>query len=63
MLSIAASIAESEGFGKIVVGSHISDDAFPDCREDFSKSMADAVLHGTGGRVQLETPFSKMSKG
>ena len=48
MLSIAGGYAESIGANGLVIAAHAGDHAiYPDCREDFMKSMADALRLGT----------------
>src|ERR1700752_2602020 len=48
MLSIAAGFAESKDASGLVIAAHAGDHAiYPDCREDFMKSMADAIQLGT----------------
>lgn len=63
MLSIAAGFAESVGADGIILGNHAGDHAiYPDCREDFTIAMGDAIRRGTYAKIQLVTPFGKMSK-
>jgi len=63
MLSIAAGWAESLGAQGLVIAAHTGDHAiYPDCREPFMRSMADAILHGTYARIQLLRPFIAIDK-
>lgn len=62
MLSIAAGIAESEGYDEVILSNHFSDEAYPDCREDFIEHMSEAVFLGTGKKVKLSSPFCRMKK-
>ena len=63
MLSIAAGFAESVGAQGIVIAAHAGDHAiYPDCREDFMKSMGDAIRLGTYAEVELLRPFIAMTK-
>lgn len=63
MLSIAAGIAESCGAKAIVLGNHFGDHAiYPDCRDDFAKSMRMAINLGTYENIDLHTPFQKITK-
>jgi 7-cyano-7-deazaguanine synthase len=64
MLSVAAGFAESQGSSGVVIAAHAGDHAiYPDCREDFMQSMADAVRLGTDARVRIIRPFIEMTKG
>ena len=63
MLSIAAGYAESVEAEGLVIAAHAGDHAiYPDCREDFMKSMADAIRLGTYAQVELLRPFISMTK-
>ena len=63
MLAIAAGLAESLEANGIVIAAHAGDHAiYPDCREDFMKSMADAIRLGTYARVEILRPFITMTK-
>ena len=63
MLSIAAGFAESEEAEGLVIAAHSGDHAvYPDCREDFMKSMGDAIRSGTYVNIELLRPFISMRK-
>ena len=63
MLSIAAGFAESKGAAGLVIAAHAGDHAiYPDCREEFMKSMADAIRLGTYAGITLLRPFISMTK-
>ncbi len=63
MLAIAAGFAESKGASGLVIAAHAGDHAiYPDCREDFMKSMADAIQLGTYAGIKLLRPFISMTK-
>jgi 7-cyano-7-deazaguanine synthase len=63
LLSIAAGFAESLGAEGIVIAAHAGDHAiYPDCREDFMISMAEAIRAGTYSQLALTRPFIRMSK-
>ena len=63
MLSIAAGLAESLEAQGLVIAAHAGDHAiYPDCREDFMKSMADAIRLGTYAKVEILRPFIAMTK-
>ena len=63
MLSIAAGFAESCGAQGIVIAAHTGDHAiYPDCREDFMKSMSDAIRLGTDAQIEVMSPFIGMTK-
>jgi 7-cyano-7-deazaguanine synthase len=63
MLSIAAGYAESVEAQGLVIAAHAGDHAiYPDCREDFMKSMGDAIRLGTYAEVELLRPFIALTK-
>ncbi|MBV8816125.1 MAG: 7-cyano-7-deazaguanine synthase QueC [Verrucomicrobia bacterium] len=63
MLSIAAGFAESRGADGLVIAAHAGDHAiYPDCREAFMKSMADAIRLGTYAGIEVLRPFILLSK-
>ena len=63
MLSIAAGIAESNGFDKILLGNHSGDHAiYPDCREEFITAMSDAIKAGTYANIEIFAPYTNITK-
>lgn len=63
MLSIAAGVAESVEANAVVIAAHSGDHAiYPDCREPFMRSIADAIRHGTYAAVDVLRPFIAMDK-
>ncbi len=63
MLSIAAGFAESSRAEGLVIAAHSGDHAiYPDCREGFMASMADAIEAGTYAKIRLLRPFIDMRK-
>lgn len=63
MLAIAAGFAESIEADHLVLGNHAGDHAiYPDCREDFTKPMSDAIYNGTYNQISVERPFELMTK-
>jgi len=63
MLSIAAGIAESNNCNILLIANHAGDHAiYPDCRVEFINAFSLAVNRGTYNNMQLEAPFSTMSK-
>jgi 7-cyano-7-deazaguanine synthase len=63
MLSIAAGLAESKEAAGLVIAAHAGDHAiYPDCREEFMKSMAAAIRVGTYAGIRLLRPFISMTK-
>jgi 7-cyano-7-deazaguanine synthase len=63
MLAVAAGFAESIGARGLVIAAHAGDHAiYPDCREEFMKSMSDAIRLGTYAGIELIRPFIAMSK-
>jgi 7-cyano-7-deazaguanine synthase len=64
-LSAAASLALSLDCGYIYYGAHSDDaagNAYPDCTEQFYKSMGDAIFEGSGKECSLEAPFINANK-
>src|SRR5258708_27081906 len=63
MLAIAAGFAESKGASGLVIAAHAGDHAiYPDCREGFMKSLADAIQPGTYAGIKFVRPFISMTK-
>jgi 7-cyano-7-deazaguanine synthase len=63
MLSIATGFAESKGAAGLVIAAHSGDHAiYPDCREEFMNSMAEAIRLGTYAGITLLRPFIDMTK-
>jgi len=63
MLSIAGGYAESIEANGLVIAAHSGDHAiYPDCRENFMKSMADAIRLGTYAAVEILRPFIHNTK-
>jgi 7-cyano-7-deazaguanine synthase len=62
-LSIAVSYAAGIGAHKVFYGAHGSDAAFyPDCREEFYKSMEQTAKLGTEMNIEIKAPFSGIPK-
>lgn len=64
-LSIAASVALSEGYDAVIYGAHKDDaagSAYPDCSVKFLENMNDAVREGTGGQISLIDPYIDKTK-
>jgi 7-cyano-7-deazaguanine synthase len=63
MMAIVAGYAESVEATGLVIAAHSGDHAiYPDCREEFMKSMGNAIRLGTYQQVELIRPFIKMNK-
>ncbi len=63
MLSVSCGLAESRKLDSVLVANHTGDHPiYPDCREEFIKSMGEAMYHGTYVNVQLESPFLSKNK-
>jgi len=63
MLAIAAGYAESVEARGLIIAAHAGDHAiYPDCREDFLKSMGSAIRLGTYAQVELLRPFIAQTK-
>lgn len=64
-LSVAASVAQAKGCGKVIYAIH-SDDAagaaYPDCTPEFNEAMKKSIWEGTGHEVTIEAPFVDMTK-
>ena len=64
-LSCAASIALSNGCDVIYYGAHSDDaagSAYPDCSDEFNKSMNEAIYLGSGKELHIEAPFVLLTK-
>ena len=62
-LSVAVAYAASICANKIFYGAHGSDAAFyPDCREEFYKSMEQTAKLGTEMNIEIKAPFSGIPK-
>lgn len=63
MLAVAAGLAESKGANGLVIAAHSGDHAiYPDCREEFMRSMSDAIRLGTYVSIEVLRPFISMTK-
>lgn len=63
MLSIAAGLAESIDADEIALGNHNGDRAiYPDCREEFTYHMRNAIKSGTWKGVDFFAPFLHLDK-
>ena len=62
-MSLMGGLADSIGASKILLGSHAGDHAvYADCRVEFTKAVSLALYIATEGRVEVESPFNKLSK-
>jgi 7-cyano-7-deazaguanine synthase len=64
-LSSAASIALSKDCNIIYYGAHADDaagEAYPDCSEEFTKAINEAIYLGSGKKVSVVGPFVNMHK-
>ena len=63
MLAAAAGLAESHGLKAVFIANHAGDHAlYPDCREAFVKAMRAAIAEGTYEHIELEAPYTLLSK-
>ena len=63
MLAIAAGFAESKGATALAIAAHSGDHAiYPDCREEFMRSIAEAIRLGTYADIAVLRPFIAMTK-
>ena len=57
-IAILTGLAESMGANGVAVGIHQGDHAiYPDCRQDYFKTMKEAMYLASGGSVVLYAPF------
>lgn len=64
-LSCAASIAISNGCGKIYYGAHSDDaagNAYPDCSSEFNNAINSAIAIGSGQQLVVTAPFIGRNK-
>lgn len=64
-LSVAASIAISNGCGEIYYGAHADDsagNAYPDCSDEFTNAMSEAINLGSGCGLTIKAPFVNCNK-
>ena len=63
MLAIACGLAESRGLTCVMMANHFGDhDIYPDCREEFVKSMSEAMKAGTYAGVEVFAPYTGITK-
>lgn len=63
MLAAAAGLAESRGLKAVMIANHAGDHAiYPDCRAGFVHSMSEAMRNGTYIGVQIDAPYTGISK-
>lgn len=63
MMSIVAGFAESEDATGLVIAAHSGDHTiYPDCREDFMRSMGEAIRFGTYKNIEVIRPFISKNK-
>ena len=58
MLSVACGLAEGRKLSKVLIDHAI----YPDCRAGFVHSMSEAMRHGTYIGVQIDAPYTGISK-
>lgn len=64
-LSIAASMAISNGCQEIYYAAHKDDaagNAYPDCSTDFNNTISKAIFIGSGNAVNVKAPFININK-
>ena len=64
-LSVAASIAISNGCEEIYYGAHADDsagNAYPDCSDAFTNAMSEAINLGSGCGLTIKAPFVNRNK-
>ena len=63
MLSIACGLAESRGLKDVLIANHFGDHSiYPDCREEFIRTMQAAMQFGTYEHVEICAPYTNISK-
>jgi len=63
MLSIAVGFAESYGAKAVYFANHAGDHAvYPDCRQEFAVAIDIAAQLGTYEKIEVRSPFAKMTK-
>ena len=63
MLAIGCGMAESRGLNRVLIANHFGDHSiYPDCREEFIRPMSEAMRNGTYAGVEIEAPYTKISK-
>lgn len=63
MLAIACGLAESRGLKYVLIANHAGDHAiYPDCRATFIEAMNEAMAYGTYNNVNIEAPYTTISK-
>lgn len=63
MLSVAAGVVESKGLKTIMMANHGGDHSiYPDCRPEFIEAMSKAIATGTYAGIQLEAPYTNLTK-
>lgn len=64
-LSVAASVAISNGCKEIYYGAHADDsagNAYPDCSDEFTNAMSEAINLGSGCGLTIKAPFVNHNK-
>lgn len=63
MLATAAGLAESRGLRSVMLANHSGDHTvYPDCRPEFIDAMAAAIAAGTYENIELNAPYTNLSK-
>lgn len=63
MLSIAISVAESNGLKSVAIANHYGDHAiYPDCRAEFIEAMNQTAKNGTYSEISIFAPFTSITK-
>lgn len=63
MLAISCGLAESRQLTKVMLANHAGDHTvYPDCRPSFIKAMSAAMGYGTFEGVEIEAPYTTISK-
>ena len=62
-ISIACGVAWSRGADLVYIGAHSGDHViYPDCRPEYLNAMQEAMMLGSGGKVNLMSPFTHGDK-
>lgn len=63
MLATAAGLAESRGLRSVMLANHSGDHTvYPDCRPEFIDAMAAAIAAGTYENIELNAPYTNLTK-
>jgi 7-cyano-7-deazaguanine synthase len=57
-ISIASGVAWSRGAEEVYIGAHSGDHViYPDCRPEYVNAIQEAMMLGSGGKINVRAPF------